>query len=188
MFYFWRKFSLPFQLKRGKEKSWFKMDHQKTEHSRFEECLERTVIHLSLWVNSNYSAEQLLLWWTSFWGTSLMCINIWWDMLRRWSDAHSQWCPVAGGEGVGTSWNTGSTIWAQENSFCCDLLWQCMNAGTGYPEELWSLHLWRSTKPVWAQSWEMWETCPGCSSLEQGSQGEWLPEIHSKLSNSVALW
>lgn len=36
-------------------------------------------------------------------------------------------------------------VWTEENSFCCDLLWQCMNAGTGYPEESWSLHPWRST-------------------------------------------
>lgn len=36
------------------------MDHQKTEHSWSEECLERTVIQLFLWVSPNHSAEQLL--------------------------------------------------------------------------------------------------------------------------------
>ena len=54
-----------------------------------------------------------------------------------------QWCPVTGQGAMGTNCNTGSSIWIWGRT---SLLWGWQSTGTGCPERLWSLLLWRTFK------------------------------------------
>ena len=79
---------------------------------------------------------------------------------------------------MGPNWNIGSSIWTWEK---VSLLQQ--NTGTGCPEKLWSLLLWRCLKPSWMLS------CVTCCSNCFGEVGlGWSPDILSNLYNSVILW
>ena len=50
---------------------------------------------------------------------------------------------------AGTNWNTGSSIWKWGKT---SLLWRWQNTATGCSERLWSLLLWRYSKPTWTLS------------------------------------
>ena len=54
-----------------------------------------------------------------------------------------QWCQVTGQWAMGTTWNTRSSIWTWE-----ELLRGWQSTGTGCPERLWGLLLWRYSKPT----------------------------------------
>ena len=89
-----------------------------------------------------------------------------------------QWCPATEQGAMGPNWNIGSSIWTWEK---VSLLQQ--NTGTGCPEKLWSLLLWRCLKPSWMLS------CVTCCSNCFGEVGlGWSPDILSNLYNSVILW
>ena len=74
----------------------------------------------------------------------------WW-----FSVAYARWYPVTGQRAMGTNWNTGSSIWTWEKT---SSLWGWQSTGTGCLERLWSLLLWRYSKPSWTRC------CATCSS------------------------
>lgn len=67
----------------------------------------------------------------------------------------------------------------KKNAF---LLWEMgSNTGTGCPETLWSLGLWRSSKATWKWSWA---PCSGCPYFSRG----WTRWTYRSLSISTYLW
>ena len=92
-----------------------------------------------------------------------------------------QQCTVREQGSMGTNWNTGSSIqtWGRTS-----LLWGWQSTGTGCPERLWSLLLWRYSRPTWTP------TCATCCSKPAlaGGWTWWSPEVPSNPCNSVILW
>ena len=60
-----------------------------------------------------------------------------------------QWCPVTGQGAMGTNWGTGSSIWTWGRT---SSVWGWRSTGTGCPGRLWSLLLWRYSRPAWTRS------------------------------------
>ena len=101
------------------------------------------------------------------------------------------WCSASQGA-MGTNRNTRTSFWIWERT---SLLWGCQSTGTGCPEMLWSLHLWRYSKPVWTLS------CAICSrellhqeefeSLEVPSDSYdsvILHNLHSAVATALVAW
>ena len=65
-----------------------------------------------------------------------------------------QWCPVTAQGATGTNWSTESSIWTWGRT---SLLWGWWSTAIGCPEGLWSLLLWRYSKPTRTRS------CATCS-------------------------
>ena len=72
-----------------------------------------------------------------------------WVGVRRMGPNSFQWCPVTGQGATGTNWRIGSSIrkWGRTS-----LLWGWQSPGTGCPEGLWIVLLWRYSRPTWARS------------------------------------
>ena len=60
-----------------------------------------------------------------------------------------QWCPATGQGATGTNWSRGSSIWTWGRN---SSLWGWWSPGTGCPGRLWSLLLWRYSRPAWMRS------------------------------------
>ena len=60
-----------------------------------------------------------------------------------------QWCPATGQGAMGTNWGTGSSVWTWGRT---SSLWGWRSTGTGCPRRLWSLLLWRYSRPTWTRS------------------------------------
>jgi len=87
-------------------------------------------------------------------GTLEMLINICRVGVRRMGPDSFQWCPATGQGAMGTNWSRGSSSWTRGRT---SFLWGSRNSGTDCPGRLWSLLLWRYSRPAWTQS------CAACS-------------------------
>lgn len=65
--------------------------------------------------------------------------DLWLEGAKRTEPDCSQWCPVTGGETVGTIWNTGGFLWTSRNALS---LWRESDSGTGCQNGLWSFQIW----------------------------------------------
>ena len=110
-----------------------------------------------------------------------MFINISRVGVRRMGPDSFQWCPVTGQGATGTNWSIGSSIWIWGRT---SSLWGWRSTGTGCPEELWNLLLWRHQNP------------PGCGPVQltagdpalSGGWTRWSPEVPSNPYHSMILW
>ena len=78
----------------------------------------------------------------------------------------------------GSNWSIGSSIWTWGRT---SSLWGWRSTGTGWPGRLWSLLLWRYSRPTWTRS------CAACSGW-QGDWTGWPTEVPSNPYHSVILW
>jgi len=110
-----------------------------------------------------------------------MLINIWRVGVRRMGPDSFQWCPATGQGATGTNWSIGSSSWTWRTSS----LWGWRSTGTGCPQGLWSLLLWRYSKPTWTRS------CAACCRwpcFGRGVWTRWSPEVPSNTYHPVILW
>jgi len=56
---------------------------------------------------------------------------------------------LSGQRRMGKNWGTGSSVWTWGRT---SSLWGWWSTGTGCPGSLWSLLLWRYSRPAWTQS------------------------------------
>ena len=89
-----------------------------------------------------------------------------------------KWCPATGQGVMDTNWNMGSSI---QTRGWISLLWGWQSTGTGSPEGLWSLLLWRYSKPIWMLSHETYCRHPAVA----GDWTGWCPEVPSSTYSSV---
>ena len=82
--------------------------------------------------------------------------------VRRMGPNSFQQCPVTGQGAMGTNWSTGSSTWTWRRS---SSLWGWRNPGKGCPGRLWSLILWRCSRPTWTRSCAACCRCPGVLGL-----------------------
>jgi len=110
-----------------------------------------------------------------------MSINTWREDAKRMEPGTLQRCPVPVQTAVGTSWNTGGSLWTPgSTSVLCGQL----STGTGYPEAMESPS-WRSAFKSYldvALSLLLWVLL-----LEQRGWTRWPPEVPSNLSHTVVL-
>ena len=64
-------------------------------------------------------------------------------------DVQHNRCPATGQGAMGTNWSTGSSVWAWGRT---SSLWGWRSPGTRCPGRLWSLLLWRYSRPAWTRS------------------------------------
>ena len=69
--------------------------------------------------------------------------------VRRMGPSSFQWCPVTGQGAMGTNWGTGSSVWTWGGT---SSLWVWRSTGTGCAGRVWSLLLWRYSRPTWTRS------------------------------------
>jgi len=90
-----------------------------------------------------------------------------------------QWCPVTGQGAMGTNWGTGSSIWTWGRT---SSLWGWRSPGTGCPERLWCLLLWRYSRPAWTRS------CAACCRRPCFGRGVGLDDPQRSLPTPNILW
>jgi len=90
-----------------------------------------------------------------------------------------QWCPVTGQGAMGTNWSTGSSVWTRRRT---SSLWGWWSTGTGCPGRLWSLLLWRCSKPAWMRS------CAACARWPCFGRGVGLDDLQRSLPTPNILW
>ena len=92
--------------------------------------------------------------------------------VRRMGPNSFQWCPVTGQGSTGTNWSRGNSVctWGRPSS-----LWGWRSPGTGCPGRLWSLLLWRYSRPAWTQS------CAACCRWPCFSRGVVLDDPQRSL-------
>jgi len=78
-----------------------------------------------------------------------MFINISRVGVRRMGPDSFQWCPATGQGAMGTNWRIGSSSWTWGRT---SSLWGWRSPGPGCPGRLWSLLLWRYSRPAWTRS------------------------------------
>lgn len=116
--------------------------------------------------------------WRRFRGISSVCVNIWWEGMKRSEPGFSQCCPLTGGSGRKL----------KSRKFHLNIRkhlkspWGWLSTGTGCPERQWSLRPWTRSKPSWARSWA---TCFGLPLLEWG--GGW-DDLQKSLMTRTILW
>jgi len=69
--------------------------------------------------------------------------------VRRMGPDSFQWCPATGQGATGTNWSRGSSICTRGRT---SSLWGWRSRGPGCPRRLWSLLLWRCSRPAWTLS------------------------------------
>ena len=74
--------------------------------------------------------------------------------VRRMGPDSCQWCPATGQGATGTKWRRGSSSWTRGRT---SSLWGWQSPGPGCPGRLWSLLLWRYSRPAWMRC------CAACS-------------------------
>ena len=82
---------------------------------------------------------------------------------------------------MATNWSIGSSTPIYKGT---SSQWGWWSTGTGCPGELWSLILWRYSRPIWMP------TCTACCRVPalQGSWIRWALQVPSNPYNSVILW
>ena len=94
--------------------------------------------------------------------------------------SHSfQWCQATGQGAMGTKWSTGSSIWTWGRT---SSLWGWQSTGTGCPERLWSLLLWRYSKLAWTRS------CSACCRWPFFGRGVGLDGPQKSFPTPNILW
>ena len=89
-------------------------------------------------------------------------------------------CPPATGQrATGTNWSRGSSSWTQGRT---SSLWGWRSPGTGCPGRLWSLLLWRYSRPVWTRS------SAACCRWPCFGRGGGLDDPQSSLPTPTILW
>jgi len=78
-----------------------------------------------------------------------MLVNILRVGIRKVGPDSFQWCPATGQGETGTNCSIRSSVWAWGTT---SLLWGWWSTGTGCPEGLCSLLLWRYSRPTWTRS------------------------------------
>ena len=113
-----------------------------------------------------------------------MLTNTWRVGVKRMGPSSFQWCPVTGQGAMGTSWSIGSSVWTWGR---ISSLWGWRSTGTGCPGRLWSLLLWRCSRPAWTRS------CAACCGWPCFGRGlDWVthrgPFQPPPFCDSVILW
>ena len=90
-----------------------------------------------------------------------------------------QWCPETGQGVMGTNWSSGSSSWTGGRT---SSLWGWWSTGTGCPEGLWSLLLWRYSRPTWTRS------CAACCRWPCFGRGVGLDDPQRSLPTPNILW
>jgi len=108
-----------------------------------------------------------------------MLINIFRVGVRRMGPNSFQWCPATGQGAIGTNWSTGSSIWRGGRT---SSLWGWRSPGTGCPGRLWSLLLWRYSRPTWTRS------CAACCRWPSFVRGVGLDDPQRSLPTLNMLW
>jgi len=108
-----------------------------------------------------------------------MLINISRVGVRRMGPSSFQWCPVTGQGAMGTKWSIGSSIWTWGRT---SSLWGWRSTGIGCPGRLWSLLLWRYSRPAWTRS------CAACCRWPCFGRGVGLDEPQRSLPTPNVLW
>ena len=108
-----------------------------------------------------------------------MLINIWRVGVSRMGLNSFQWCPATGQGAMGTKWSTGSSVWRWGRT---SSLWGWRSPGTGCPWRLWSLLLWRYSRPAWTRS------CAACCRWPCFSRGVELDVPQRSLPTPTILW
>ena len=90
-----------------------------------------------------------------------------------------QWCPATGQGAMGTDWSSGSSVWTWGRT---SSLWGWWSPGTGCPERLWSLLLWRYSRPAWTTS------CAACCRWPCFSRAVGLDDPQRSLLTPNSLW
>ena len=90
-----------------------------------------------------------------------------------------QWCLVTGQGAMGTNWGIGSSVWTWGRT---SSLWGWRSPGTGCPGRLWSLLLWRYSRPAWTRS------CAACCRWPRFGRGFGLDDPQRSLPTPTILW
>ena len=86
---------------------------------------------------------------------------------------------ISGQGAIGTNWSTGSSVWTWGRT---SSLWGWRSTGTGCPGRLWSLPLWRYSRPAWTRS------CAACCRWPCFSRGVGLDDPQRPLPTPNILW
>jgi len=108
-----------------------------------------------------------------------MLINISRVGVRRMGPNSFQWCPATGQGAMGTNWSRGSSVWTWGRT---SSLWGWQSTRTGCPGRLWSLLLWRYSRPTWTRS------CAACFRWPCFSWGVGLDGPQRSLPTPNILW
>ena len=108
-----------------------------------------------------------------------MPTNIWRVGVRRMGPSSFQWCPVTGQGVMGTNWGTWSSVWTWGGT---SSLWGWRSTGTGCPGRLWSLLLWRYSRPAWTWS------CAACCRWPCFGRRVGLDDPQRSLPTPTILW
>ena len=126
------------------------------------------------------------------WQTCCVLLLVYYILVQFFSSFNSslpssfQWCPVTGQGAMGTNWGTGSSIWTWGRT---SSLWGWRSTGTGCPGRLWSLLLWRYSRP--GPGWT--RCCAACCRWPCFGRGlDWVthrgPVQPLPFCDSVILW
>ena len=112
-------------------------------------------------------------------GISSMPLNICRVGVRRKGSDSFQWCPATGQGATGTKWSKGSSSWTWGRT---SSLWGWRSPGPGCPGRLWSLLLWRYSRPSWTRF------CAACCRWPYFSRGVGLGDPQRSLPTPTILW
>ena len=98
---------------------------------------------------------------------------------RRMGPDSFQWCPVTGQGAMGKNWSIANSSWRWGRT---SSLWGWWSTGTGCPGRLWSLLLWRYSKPTRTLS------CAAYSRWPCFSRGVGLDDTQWSLPTPTILW
>ena len=87
--------------------------------------------------------------------------------------------PATGQGAMGTNWSIESSVWTWGRTSC---LWGWWSTGTGCPERLWSLLLWRYSRPAWTRS------CAACCRWPCFGRRVGLDDPQRSLPTPTILW
>ena len=99
--------------------------------------------------------------------------------VRRMGPSSFQWCPVTGQGAMGTNWGTGSSVWTWGGT---SSLWGWRSTGIVCPGRLWSLLLWRYSRPAWTRS------CAAYCRWHCFGRGVVLDDPQRSLPTPTILW
>ena len=108
-----------------------------------------------------------------------MPLNICRVGVRRMGPDSLQWCPATGQGATGTNWSLGSSVWTWGRT---SSLWGWRSPGPGCPGRLWSLLLWRYSRPAWT-----WSSA-ACSGWPCFGRGVGLDDPQRSLPTPTMLW
>ena len=108
-----------------------------------------------------------------------MATDIWRAGVRSMGPDSAQRCPARGQGATGTRWTIGSSLWTWGRT---SSLWRWRSTGTGCPGELWSLLLWRYSRPAWTRS------CAACCRWSCFGRGGRLDDPQRSLPTPNVLW